>query len=174
MSDQQPATDTQDTQDSFDFDAWLGEQPEHVRKGYEGKTSGLHSALEKERGSNKDMTKELRRLSGLVEQGSEAQKALGEMSTRLEQAERERDFIRDASKPEIGCVNPDTAFLVAVAKDLFNKRGEPDWAAIKAAAPELFGQRTKTPPGNAGNGVNSPPAQKVGMNEWIRKQAGYG
>lgn len=170
MSDQQSAADTQDKTDSFDFDTWLGEQPEHVRKGYEGKTQGLHSALEKERTTAKDLSKEMKRLSGLAEKGSEAQKALDEMSTRLERAERERDFIREASKPEIGCVNPDTAFLVASAKDLFKRSGEPDWAAIKAAAPELFAGR-KTPPGNAGSGNGSPPAVKPSMNEWIRQTA---
>lgn len=171
MSDQQQAADTQDTTDSFDFDTWLGEQPEHVRKGYESKTQGLHSALEKERTTAKDLSKEMKRLSGLAEKGSEAQKALDEMSTRLERAERERDFIREASKPEIGCLDPDTAFLVATAKDLFKRSGEPDWTAIKQASPALFGTRTKTPPGNAGSGNGSPPAQKVGMNEWIRQAA---
>lgn len=158
----------------FDFDAWLGEQPEHVRQGYEGKTQGLHSALEKERTTAKDLSKELKRLSGAAEKGSEAQKALDEMSTRLEQAERERDFIREASKPENGCSNPDAAYLVAQAKDLFKRSGEPDWAAIKQVAPELFGQRKATPPGNAGSGNGSPPPQKFAMSDWIRKQAGHG
>lgn len=162
---------TTDTTDSFDFDTWLGEQPEHVRKGYEGKTSGLHSALEKERTTAKDLSKELKKLSGLAEQGSEAKKALDEMSGRLEQAERERDFIREASKPENGCVNPDTAFLVASAKDLFKRSGEPDWAAIKQAAPELFTASRRAPPGNAGSGKESPPAVQGGMNAWIRQQA---
>lgn len=171
MPDETQATTTSEATEPFDFDAWLGEQPEHVRKGYEGKTQGLHSALEKERTTAKDLSKELKRLSGLAEKGSELEKALDEKSARLEQAERERDFIREASRPEIGCVNPDTAFLVATAKDLFKRSGEPDWTAIKQVAPELFGQR-KTPPGNAGSGNGSPPAQKADMNAYIRGQFG--
>lgn len=171
MSDAQAqATEATTTEPAFNFDEWLEEQPEHVKKGYEGKTQGLHSALEKERTTAKDLAKELKKLSGIAEQGSEAQKALGEMSTRLEQAERERDFIREASKPEIGCANPDLAFLVAQAKDLFRRSGEPDWGAIKAAAPELFTRRT--PPGNAGSGNGSPPAEKLDMNTAIRRMAG--
>jgi hypothetical protein len=157
----------------FDFDAWLGEQPEHVRKGYEGKTQGLHSALEKERDAAKGLSKELKRLTGLAEKGSESEKALGEMSTRLERAERERDFIRDASRPETGCSNPEAAFLVAQARDLFKRSGEPDWAEIKRVAPELFGTR-KLATGNAGTGTQSPTPQTQSMNAFIRAASGRG
>ena len=176
MSDQQNAQGqeaTQDTTEQFDFDSWLDGQPEHVKQGFTSKTTGLHSALESERTQRKDLARELKKLGSEAQQGSEAQKALGEMSTRLEQAEQRAAFMEDAGKPEIGCTNPRAAFLVASAEGLFNKRGEPDWTAIKQAAPELFGQR-KTPPGNAGSGNGQPPAQKTGMNEWIRSAAGRG
>ena len=173
MSDQQPAVDAQDTTQAaepFDFDAWLDEQPQHVKQGLEGHTTGLKTALETERNQRKELAKEVKRLSGTAEKGSEAEKALGEMSTRLEQAEQRAAFMEEAIRPEIGCSNPRTAFLVASAEGLFKRSGEPDWTAIKQAAPELFGAR-KTPPGNAGSGNGSPPAQKVGMNEWIRQAA---
>lgn len=172
-TDETQAADTTTTEptDAFDFDSWLDGQPEHVKQGFTSKTTGLHSALESERSQRKDLAKELKKLSGEAAQGSEAKKALDEMSMRLEQAERERDFIREASKPENGCVNPDTAFLVASAKDLFKRSGEPDWAAIKQAAPELFTATRKAPPGNAGSGKESPPAVQGGMNAWIRNKA---
>lgn len=156
----------------FDFDAWLGEQPEHVRKGYEGKTQGLHSALERERQERKEMSRQLKELLPKAEKGSEAEKALGEMSSRLEQANQRAAFLEDALRPEIGCSNPKAAFLVASADGLFKRSGEPDWGAIKAAAPELFGR--KTPPGNAGSGNGSPPASKADMNSWIRAASGRG
>jgi len=171
MPDQDPAP-TNDTPDAFDFDTWLGEQPEHVKKGYEGKTSGLHSALQTERDQRKDFAKQLKDAQSKAEKGSELEKALGETSTRLEQAEQRAAFYEDAIKPEIGCTNVKAAFLVASADNLFKRSGEPDWTAIKAAAPELFGR--KVPPGNAGSGNGSPPAQKAGMNEWIRAAAGRG
>jgi hypothetical protein len=158
----------------FDFDSWLGEQPEHVRGGYERTTGGLKSALEQERSQRKELAKELKRLGGLAEQGSEAQKALGEMSTRLEQAEQRAAFYEEANKSEIGCSNPKAAFLVAQAEGLFRRSGEPDWAAIKASAPELFGRKTPTPPGHAGNGNNAPPTPAAGMNAYIRQAAGRG
>ncbi len=171
MPNETPATEaaTEPTE-QFDFDAWLGEQPEHVRKGYEGKTAGLHSALETERQQRKEFAKQLRDASAKAEKGSELEKALGETSTRLEQAEQRAAFYEEGGKPEIGCTNLKAAFLVASAEGLFKRSGEPDWAGIKAAAPELFAGR-KTPPGNAGSGNGSPPAQKVGMNEWIRQAA---
>lgn len=154
----------------FSFDEWLEEQPDHVKQGYEGHTSGLKTALETERSQRKALASELKKLSGQAEKGSEAEKALGEMSSRLEQAEQRVAFMEEAIRPEIGCSNPKAAFLVAQADNLFKRSGEPDWAAIRAAAPELFGTR-KTPPGNAGSGNGSPPAQKADMNSWIRTMA---
>jgi hypothetical protein len=154
----------------FDFDAWLGEQPEHVRKGYESKTQGLHSALESERTQRKQFSKELRDLTAKAEKGSEAEKTLGEMTSRLEQAEQRAAFYEEANRAEIACSNPRAAFLVAQAEGLFTKRGDPDWPAIKAAAPELFGRKT-TPPGNAGSGNGAPPAQAT-MNDYIRAATG--
>lgn len=118
----------------------------------------------------RDFADQLREATKKAEKGSEAEKTLGELTAQLEQTQLRAAFIEDAIRPEIGCSNPRAAFLVAQADNLFTKRGEPDWAAIKAAAPELFAGR-KTPPGNAGSGNGSPPAQKVGMNEWIRQTA---
>jgi hypothetical protein len=171
MPDEAQAQDAGTESNDFDFDAWLGEQPDHVKKGYEGKTSGLHSALETERTQRKEFAKQLKDLTTKAEKGSEAEKALGEMSSRVEQAEHRAAFYEDAGKPEIGCTNPKAAFLVASADNLFKRSGEPDWAAIKQAAPELFASR-KTPPGNAGTG-NGAPAPKGGtMNDYIRAAAG--
>lgn len=155
----------------FNFDNWLGEQPEHVRKGYEGKTQGLHSALETERNQRKEFAKQLKELSAKAEKGSEAERALGEMSSRVELAEQRAAFYEDAGKPEIGCSNPKAAFLVAQADGMFKRSGEPDWNAIKQAAPELFVSR-KMPPGNAGSGNGAPAPKGGSMNDYIRAAAG--
>ena len=47
-------------------------------------------------------------------------------------------FYEEVSWPEIGCTNPTLAFLVATGDELFDRKGNPNWEAIKAAAPELF------------------------------------
>lgn len=155
----------------FDFDAWLGEQPEQVRKGYEGHTAKLQSALASEREQRKEVARQLKELTGKAEKGSEAEKTLGEMSSKLELAEQRAAFFEESNKPEIGCTNPKAAFLVAKAEGLFTKRGDPDWPAIKAAAPELFASR-KAPPGHAGSGNGSQPPPTGGMNAYIRAAAG--
>jgi hypothetical protein len=158
------------TTEEFNFDAWLGEQPEQVRTGINSHTAGLKSALEAERQQRKTFANQLKELTPRAEKGSELERALNETSSRLEQIERQLDFVREAGKSEIGCTNPDLAYLVAQSKDLFRSTGAPDWTAIKEAAPELFGRKV-TPPGNAGSGNSSPPAQPGGMNEWIRQTA---
>jgi hypothetical protein len=169
---QEPTQGEQPQGGEFSFDAWLGEQPEHVRKGYEAHTAGLKTTLEKERNERKEFGRLLKELTPKAEKGSELERALGETSTRLEQAERRAAFAEDAGKPEIGCTNPRAAFLVAEAEGLFTKRGEPDWAAIKATAPELFTRKVAN--GNAGTGTQSEPAKPGGMNEFIRAAARRG
>lgn len=158
-------------QSPFDYDAWFGEQPDHVRSGLDAHTSALKNALESERSQRKEFSKQLRDLTAKAEKGSEAEKTLGEMSARLEQAEQRAAFYEEAGRAEIACSNPKAAFLVASAEGLFTKRGDPDWPAIKAAAPELFGRKT-VPAGNAGSGNGSPPAPGGSMNDFIRAASG--
>ena len=118
----------------------------------------------------KQYAAELREATKNAAEGSDLKKALQEASTRAEQAEQRAVFFEEASRPEVACTNPKVALAVAMAEGLFTKRGDPDWPAIKAAAPELFGRKT-TPPGNAGSGNGSPPASPS-MNDYIRAATG--
>lgn len=156
----------------FDFAAWLGEQPEHVKSAIEASSAGLHSALKAEREQRKELARQLRDATGKAEEGSALRAQLEDISSKHEAAERKAAFYEAAGRPEIGCANPKAAYLVAQADDLFTRSGEPDWGAIKAAAPELFAR--KTPPGNAGNGAGTQPVRTGGMNEFIRVSAGRG
>lgn len=126
----------------------------------------LRSENAKERRQYAD---QLREAAKKVEKGSEAEKALADASARAEQAEQRAVFFEEASRPEIACTNAKVALAIAMAEGLFTKRGDPDWPAIKQAAPELFGR--KTPPGNAGVGNGSPPATPS-MNDYIRAASG--
>ena len=68
-------------------------------------------------------------------------------------------------------VHPVGADLMAQAGDLFDRRGNPDWEAIKQAAPELF--KKTAPAGNAGAGTGSRQEYSpTSMDEFIRKSAG--
>jgi hypothetical protein len=166
-----PGGSSQDAPPAFEYESWFGKLPPHEQEGLDAHTTALRNALESERSQRKEFSKQLRDLTAKAEKGSEAEKTLGEMSTRLEQAEQRAAFYEEAGRAEIACSNPRAAYLVASAEGLFTKRGDPDWPAIKAAAPELFGRKT-TPPGNAGSGNGSPPAQGGDMNAFIRAASG--
>ena len=154
------------------WDEYIGQQLPAVQELSETHITGLKSALTSEREERKRMAKELRDATSKLEAGSETAQALDEISQRYEQAERRAGFYEEANRSDVGCVNPRAAFLVANAEGLFSKRGDPDWKAIKAAAPELF-QRSATTV-NAGAGTGSPPPTATGMNEFIRRAAGRG
>ena len=101
---------------------------------------------------------------------TEAKRLLDEMTGDLAVANQRAAFAEEAIRPDVGCVNPKAAWALAQADKLFDRRGNPDWSAIKAAAPELF--RTATPPGNAGTGTGQAGPPKVSMDDFIRQKAG--
>jgi len=152
------------------FESWLGSQDETVKGLIDAHIKGLKSALESERAQRSDLARQLRDVTAKAEKGSELEKALMEVSTQLEAAERRAAFYEEAGRPEIGCLNPKAAFALAQAEDLFDKRGRVDWEALKASAPELF--RPRVPQGNAGLGTSGPPPAHKSMNDFIRRAAG--
>lgn len=150
------------------FEAWLEGQDEKVK----GLVSKRFEALEntarvrkEEREALADQLKDLKK-----KKGDELQAAIDDVSAKLEAAERRASFIEEAIKPEIECKNPGAAWVIAKAQDLFDKRGLPDWKAIKEAAPELFGKPIAN--ANAGAGTGTKPEPHKDMNAFIRKAAG--
>jgi len=165
-----PATDGA-TPPPATFDEFLATQPETVRALADSYAGSLKSALNSEREERKAMAKQLRDATAKAEQGSASQKLLEEISGKLDATEKRAAFFESASVPAVGCVNPRAAYLVASAEGLFKKSGEPDWAALQAAVPELF---RKPGQANAGNGTGAPPPAKASMNDFIRAAAGRG
>ena len=101
----------------------------------------------------------------------EAKRLLDEMSKSLDLANQRAAFAEEAIRPEIGCANPRAALAVAQNDKLFDRRGNPDWTAIKQAAPELF--RPVVPQGNAGSGTGTDAGPgKPSMDDFIRAKAG--
>lgn len=164
-----PAAESQQ-QAPLTFDSWVAEQSDEVKALLDGHTKGLKSALESERAQRSDLAKQVRDLAAKAEKGSEMEKTLTDLQGKLEAEQKRVAFLEDAGRPEIGCSNPKAAYLIAQADGLFDRHGQPDWAAIKAAAPELFGRRM--PQVNAGAGTGSPPQPAPSMNEFIRRMAG--
>lgn len=137
----------------------------------DGHVTGLKTALQSERTERANLTRQINELKAKAEKGSDLEKQLGDMATRLEQAERRATFAEDAIKPEVGCTNVKAAYALALAEDLFDRQGRPDWARLKAAAPELF-RRAGSGSADGGAGNNQTP--RFGMNEIIRRAAGRG
>ena len=153
------------------FETWLEAQAPEVKTLLDTHTQGLKSALDSERGTRKDMEKQLRDLAGKAEKGSEAQTELTKVADGLAEADRKTDFYEAAHAA--GVNNLKLAYTVAVQDEMFDRRGGVNFEALKAAYPQLFGGTPAAPPGNAGAGTGTqPPAPKSGMNEFIRRQAG--
>jgi hypothetical protein len=151
------------------WEAFLDGQPDEIKGLYGQYVSGLQNAVKATREERDALAKQVKDLATKSEKGSEAEKSLTEFASRLEAAERRAVFFEDAIRPEIGCSNPRLALALATADNLFDRKGAPDWNAIKAAAPEIF--RKPTANGNAGAGtVNQP--QKADMNSMLRQAVG--
>jgi hypothetical protein len=171
------ATDqTQDLQDeetvegeTLTFDGWIKDQPDDVKNLLEGHTKGLKSALESERGSRKDLEKQLRELAKKAEAGSDTEAQLTALADQQATATRRADFYESAHRE--GVTNLKLAYTVAVSDDLFDKKGNVDFAEMKKSYPELFGQAPSAN-ANAGSGTKVPPKPTKSMNDFIRKSSG--
>jgi len=149
------------------FEAYLDKQPQEVKELYQKDIHGLKTALEAERGNSKTLSGQLKELLPKAEKGSELEKQLSETLGKMEAAERRAGFAEEAIKPEIGCSNVKAAYALALADNLFDSRGNPKWAEIKQAAPELFRKAGST---DGGAGGKTPPVNDI--NSAIRRAAG--
>lgn len=153
------------------FDAFMAKQPENVRKLYDGHITGLKNTVDATRKERDDFSKQIKDLLPKVEKGSEAEKTILDLQAKQLVSDKRANFMDEAIKPEIGCSNLKAAWALAVADDLFDKRGNPDWAALKLAAPELF-RGKKSPDGDGGNGSRGNNNTTVSMDDRIRLAAG--
>lgn len=152
------------------WDQWIETQPDEIKQAYQEHTTGLQNTVRATRQERDDLKGQLTEALKSAEKGSALETQLTNTLTRLDEAEKRADFIEEAIKPEIGCSNTKAAWLIAQADNLFDRKGYPNWEAIKQAAPELFIKPIAK--GNAGTGAGSPPAGKIDMNQLIRNKAG--
>ena len=165
-----------------EWDAFIGALPAETRALYERHEAGLRATVQAtraERDALRGAGQERDALKGRVDAMVKAldgkdpetvRQQLSEIRADLETASKRAAFYEDAGKPEIGCRNPRLAFMVAQSEALFDRRGAPDWQAIRTAAPELFGP--VVPQGNAGAGTGRQPDAKTSINDYIRQAAG--
>ena len=153
------------------FEAWLEGQTPETKTLLDTHTAGLKSALDSERGTRKDLEKQVRDLAGKAEKGSEAQAELTKIAEGLAEAERRGDFMEAAHTA--GVSNLKLAYTVAVQDEMFNNRtGQVNFEGMKTAYPELFGGKPGVPVANAGAGTGTPPPVPADMNSFIRRSAG--
>jgi len=157
------------TQTALTFEAWQAALPEDQKALIDGHTKGLKSALDSERGTRKDLEKQLRDLAKKAESGSEAQAQLTQLADNLQAADRKADFYEAAHAA--GVRNLKLAYTVATSEELFDKHGRVNFDEMKKSYPELFGA-AQVPPGNAGSGTQTNQNGKADMNSAIRKAAG--
>jgi len=153
------------------FAAWLEAQPPAVSAVvtplYEEHTRGLKGALESERGTRKDLEKQMRDLAEKAEKGSELQGELTKMADSAQEADRRASFYEVAHAA--GVANLKLAYTAAVQDEMFDKRGAVNFETFKQQYPELFGGKPTMPPGNAGAGTGAPPPPPApDMNSFIR------
>jgi len=145
------------------FDAWLEGQDETVRGLIDGHTKGLKSALETERNNAKALTKEIRELSGRLDQNSDTARQLTELSGKLETEQKRADFYEAATAA--GCRNLRLAWLAASTDELTLDE-------TKAQYPDLF-ESPRAATTNAGRGAQQPGGGATrDMNMYIRAAAG--
>ena len=154
------------------FEVWLEGQDAKVKELYTAHSESLLNTVRATRKERDDFAKQIKELAKGQAEGSETRQQLDEMSVRLETSERRAAFLEEAMKPELQCRNAPAAWKLAQADNLFSRNGSPDWAAIKAEAPELFG--IVTAQANAGTGTATPPPASKNMNDFIRTAAGRG
>lgn len=155
--------------ETLTFDNWVKDQPEEIKTMLDGHTKGLKSALESERGSRKDLEKQLRDLAKKAEAGSEAEKQLTALADQQAAANQRADFYEQAHRE--GVTNLKLAYTVAVSEELFDKKGNVDFSEMKKSYPELFGQAPRAN-ANAGTGTQKPPSPAQNMNDYIRRASG--
>lgn len=151
------------------FDDWLGDQPEAIKALYASHTDGLRSALRKERDDNKSLTKQLKDLGSKLEDGSEARKALDEITQKLEGESSRADFYEEAVG--VGVADLKLAWLAVKSEPELTNRGKVDFDKMRSLHPQLFAQAQPIPRGNAGVGAVSLQTSED-MNTRIRKAAG--
>lgn len=146
---------------------FIGGQSEEIRKLYTDETSGLKSALDKERTKRSELSDEIRTIKESAE--GVVKERLGELEVKLEEGDRRSAFYEDASAEGVNDLK--LAYLAAVDGEHFDRKGRPDFDKLRESHPQLF--KTPTPAGHAGAGTqSSTPATGDPMDVVIRGAAG--
>jgi hypothetical protein len=156
----------------LEFDSWITEQPEPVKALLDDHVKKLRTALVSEREGRESLEKQLREVAaGKAGEVSEMRAKLTQIADQLKAESARANFNEAAHAAGIG--NLKAAYTLAMADGLFDGKGQPDFAALKASYPELFAGAKKLPAGDAGAGTSTKQPTGETMNDLIRRAAGY-
>lgn len=166
---QEVSGDGKTTTPPASFEEYLKGQPKEVQDLYETHVTGLKHTVDATRKERDEFSRQLRDAAKSVEKGSKLEGQLTDLATKLEEANARANFYEVA--PSMECKNPKVAFAVMTSLQLTTRSGEPDWKAIKEAAPELFGKVSTN--ASAGSGTLQQEIKTdphAGMNDFIRRK----
>ncbi len=135
----------------------------------DGNIEGLQGALKTERDARTKAEEDLRDVADKLEKGSEAQKEVLRLADDVAANTKRADFYEDANTA--GVSNIKLAFHIATTEDMFDKRGNIDFEALKKDYPELFVNKGRKPEGGAGDGLGTELKKGDSMNAFIRGQS---
>lgn len=144
------------------FSDWFESQDDSTKSIIQDRMSSLEGALSSERSERRNLAKQLKDTMKRLDETSEAAQELQQLSTRLENQERQAKFYDEAVAA--GCNNLKLAWLAAQSDDLSVEQVQENY-------PELFA-RPVAARTNAGSGSSQAP-ERLSMNEYIRRAAGF-
>ena len=156
------------------FDDWFTTQPDDVKTLINARMTTLHNTVKAVRDERDDFHSQLQNAVKKLKDDTVEKQEFERLMVQYEETKRKQTFLEEAISNQ--CTNPKAAYAVASADDLFDKKGNPDWAKIKQAAPEFFTQKRRPLPrrNTAGEGNDTEQPSHEGMNSWIRREAGRG
>jgi hypothetical protein len=139
-----------------DWDAAFAALPEATQKLYEKHVTGLKNTVKALRDEKGTLSDQLRDAAKTADEKTAA--ALNDLAVKQETAERRASFYEDGATNGVDPGNLRLAWIAARDADLFDRRGNPDWNALKEKFPALFKTTTASPATHAGAGTQTPPA----------------
>lgn len=152
------------------YETWLANLPADQKALVEQHTTGLRSALEKERTSAKEFQKKLGDLGKRAEKGSELERELLEAQSRLKLESDRAAFYENAPANNVKMTSTRAAYIVASSEKFIREDGTVDWKRMVEVYPDFFEAPKAAPParGNAGAGTGNVPGAQSNMNDFIR------
>lgn len=168
VTDQENPQENPQQEQGLTFDGWVKSQPADVQKLLESHTSGLKNALTNERDQRKALAKQLKDLSGQLQEGDKARQSLEQITSQLNEQSQKVAFYEVVAEQ---VTNTKLAWLAARELGAIANDGTVNLELLKKNYPELFNKKPQLPPAKGGNGQGGSGA-KPGMNDFIRQSAG--